>query len=339
MEETLSVLERKLKGLRLCYLVLGSILLTFGLLLVGSAIFFYYQTYDTNSLFFLIVAFYAPISLSSGFLCVVTYYGLRRRLRFARFTGIAGCLAMLGIFVIDSLNSLSNTIYYFNLASTVTMILILLVPVLLLLYTVLMWNEIQGDARLQPRTKKIAAVVIIAVVVLAVLIVVLPEVNKKLALGSLKYTDYDLGFGFNPPEGWTIQGLGSIDCFPPRGMNASEEVSLRVSIPIGPTYDIWHTTEEMKEAYRAMLSRWSNQSANFSLVSQHSRTLNGVDAYEFVYTYNETPNNVTVPPMKEKTILFARHNKGYMIIYQGLESLYSTYDDVAEQSINSMRFL
>ena len=193
--------------------------------MAGSGIYVYYQTYEASP-FLLIVALYGPLCLSSGFLCIATYYGLRKRLRFARFTGIVGCLALLGVFVIDSLNSLSNTIYYFNLASTVTMILILLVPVLLLLYTVLMWNGIQGDTRLQPRTKKIVAVVIIAVVVPAVLIVVIPEVNKKLALGSLKYTDYELGFGFNPPEGWTIEGLGSIDCSPPLGMNASEEVSL-----------------------------------------------------------------------------------------------------------------
>ena len=42
--------------------------------------------------------------------------------------------------------------------------------------------------------------------------------------------------------------------------------------------------------------------------------------------------------MNEKTILFAKHNKGYMIIYQGLKSIYSTYEDIAEQSINSMTF-
>jgi hypothetical protein len=343
MEGTFFTQERKLKGLRLCYLVIGCIVLSLGLFIAGSGIVVYYTTPQTGSLFLLMVAFFGPICLSSGALFIVTYYGLRKRLRFARFTGVAGSFIFLGIFVINWLVSLSDTLHYFDLAYSVIWALFLLVPVLLLLSTFLLWNDIQGEARLQPRIKKILAAVAIAIVVLAVLVVTIPDVNKKLVLGSLKYTNYDKGFGFNPPEGWTLESFGEPSCSPPIGANASSKLFLEVTGPIHTVSGAPISTEEMRDDYRATFSvlenRTANHTANFSLLSEHERIISGIDAYEFVMLYRETYNNVTGPLTKDKLIVFAKDNSGWMIDYKGWESIYGTYEDAAERSINSMRFV
>ena len=336
MEGNFSALEKKLKGLRLCYLVIGSIFFTLGLVVVALGIYsYYYYPYETPSMFLWMVALISPIFLLSGILLIVTYYGIRHALRFARFTGVTGCL----LFIFMLMLFFSPSTYFFDPLSFFIQLIFLITPVLLLLYTFLMWKEIQGDKKLEikPKTKKIMVTAVIGIFILGILIFVIPEVNKKLVLGSLEYTNYDLGFGFNPPEGWnTSKKYGGISCSPPLGVNASNTISLTISASIGSTTGKPITVERMKEIFLNVLSGKSNYTANFSLISQNDRTVNGMDAYEFVYTYENIINNVTGPKMKEKKVVFAKNTVGWEITYQSLESLYSTYETEVEQSINSI---
>lgn len=76
--------------------------------------------------------------------------------------------------------------------------------------------------------------------------------------------------------------------------------------------------------------RYYTMNKNYTLISNTTRTVKGIDAYEMIF-------NVTISsiPMKQEEILIEKNDIVYVLIYIALSDLYEIYSSAIEESINS----
>jgi hypothetical protein len=179
--------------------------------------------------------------------------------------------------------------------------------------------------KMKKKTKIILTVVVVMILVVsAVLFFVVLQGTKKDPLSNLKYANRGLGFGLNPPDGWNISESASIPVTftcPEKYNSLDLSFSIRVlgsDVPLN----------KLVEDYLSNI----NQNPSFypNLTSHEERTVNGMNAHEFVFIVNITG----YPESKEK-IIFVEGKKIMSIELIGPMYLYDKYESVAEQSINS----
>jgi hypothetical protein len=192
---------------------------------------------------------------------------------------------------------------------------------------------------MEKKTKIILVVffVVILVVSCAMLFVFL-QGTKSDPLNNLKYVNREFEFGFNPPDGWNL-GLetgGGVYFNYTTNEDNSEPLWLIVwaSTPVG---------------YKETLNSYVNQTLellanstleNFSLISNNERTVNGMNAYEFVSTYNYYDNQTKIKyERKVKLVYVEKNGRIFNIQYAGRPDLYDEYESVVEQSINSLTII
>jgi len=139
----------------------------------------------------------------------------------------------------------------------------------------------------------------------------------------LRYVNEDYGFGLNPPEGWTIEetggGLGTTVIF----LGPTEDNFSINMVISADTLDIGETLNSKVDEVTDMYA--SNE--NFSLLINDETTINGMNAYEIVYTMNI---------LKQKMILVEKNAVVIILVYSALETSYNNYSTVFENSVNSL---
>lgn len=148
-------------------------------------------------------------------------------------------------------------------------------------------------------------------------------------LSGLRYTNSKYGFGLNPPEGWTTQETPT--------PNGTMIFFIGPATPIGPTlgnysanmlimidtsfsgYTLQNLSHKMIEPFLGNM--------NFSLLQNTEITVNGMDAFEIVYTMN----------LLEQKIVFVEKNTLVLVIVcSTVASTYNTYLTDFDTSINSL---
>jgi hypothetical protein len=345
-------LERRLKILRGAYLIHGIILLLLGswfsisffpefykFLLYKLNNFYYMGSEDTMFFFFIL----SILLLSTGILFILTYYGLKSVKKYARFTGIIGCCLFIfywlfafpiyfliyynGMFVFDVRNN----------PAALLVILFVLPSFVLLLSTIRLWKKIPSNnpITLTKKTKKGIAILFVGIIVIGTLSYVVPQAQKYVVLSPLKYANYQYGWGVNPPEGWQVIKDPIIGEFrPPLKDNVSKNVILSI---LGIPLDKPITIDDLVRSRLVEITWYVNNSANFSLISQNNRTVNGWNAYEFVYIYDYSRENHT--KMKDKKIFIVGNNHEFVVTFESPLFFYDTYESAVEQSINSLKIV
>ena len=139
-----NLIENKLKGLRIFYFAFGIPVIVFGflaLLLVVLMYDQYFPRWDYLRLLWGIGYF------SAGILFFATYYGLKTRKIFTKFTGLIGCTILIII-------TMLMTILSPNTLSILFYSLFIIVSILLMVSTLYMWDDIPSEEHLRLSQKK-----------------------------------------------------------------------------------------------------------------------------------------------------------------------------------------
>lgn len=140
---------------------------------------------------------------------------------------------------------------------------------------------------------------------------------------------------FNPPEGWI----------------KSQENENSVKF-IGPTEDgfvvqlqVWFGTVNITGNLGDFFIKIVNESmekiehisfTNCSIISSKNRTVNGMNAYEIVISFNITNNNIS-RQVRQKQVMVEQNGKAVIFWYlPGTLKTYEKYDNLIEQSLNSL---
>jgi hypothetical protein len=163
---------------------------------------------------------------------------------------------------------------------------------------------------------------------LALVMIALSGCTQEDNKNNLSYVNQEFGFGLNPPLGWTqtenTQDLAKFIC-PDQN---DYPVNLGIKTPIESNGTLNNVVEQLIEYY-------SNVSfKNFLLLSSEPRTINGLNAYEMVYSEGQEPYM-----LQHKQVLFEKNNKIYSLTYISLVSTYDRYISVVDQSINSFTII
>jgi hypothetical protein len=150
------------------------------------------------------------------------------------------------------------------------------------------------------------------------------------ALSGLGYKNTKYGFGFNPPEGWTVNEsgtLGSVAIF-----YGPTEEGITVNIVITTTQ--LSTGDTLSNMTNNILAYYENFFTNFSLISSNASTVNGMNAYEIVYIYTQGVNDII-----QKQVAIEKNTKVLILTYTGTFTSYDTYVSAFDQSVNSVVIL
>ena len=155
---------------------------------------------------------------------------------------------------------------------------------------------------------------------------VMPD-YKENALKDLGYKNIEYGYGFNPVEGWNK----SMDV--KNGLLLSYECpdDSRINIVVGfmpPNCPDLHKPDIID----SVVTRKMNLT-NFSLISSNEKIINGLQAYEIVYTYNDYEFG---SKYQEKYVLIKGNSGGIIMWYEYPIEYFDNYLSIVDDSINSV---
>ena len=160
-------------------------------------------------------------------------------------------------------------------------------------------------------------------------------------LKDLKYVNSQIGFGFNPPENWTLdhEYEGSVYYHYYDGdiggiFLIEREVQIGVS-----AVSLTKVNYTAQSYYEGVLqNEILNDPINITIISNGERMVNDINAYEIVYiinNYYDLPYNKT-ENQQVKLIFLESNNKIVLVDYRTIESLYDEYNPIIEQCIKSI---
>jgi len=325
-------LENKLKGLRIFYFAFGIPVIVYGFLALLLVVLTSNDPYCSFSRWFYERLLWSIGYFSVGILFFVTYYGLKTRKMFSKFTGLIGCTILIIITIV--LIPLLRIASLFRL----DILSFFIVSMLLMLLTLIMWTEIPSEEHIKISRKmsKIITIFVVGTIAISVSWVVIPQIHKNIILGSVELANYEYGFGLDPPDGWEIKdSFQSFTFSHPLEDNSSEEAILDVILApsaIGKQASLNPIVESLLESYESYLP---NNTANFSLLSHGEKTVNGMDAYEFIYVYEKPYENSSLE-FKQKEIWVVSGSKACKITYTSPSDYYDLYLAIVDQSINTL---
>lgn len=145
---------------------------------------------------------------------------------------------------------------------------------------------------------------------------------------NTRYINMMYGFDIIPPVGWIINEntVDPVKFFCP-DQNVYQ-INLAIKAPITSNDTLTNIGEQLIQSYSEKIFK------NFSLISNSQRVINGLDAYELVYSQGMQPNM-----LQHKQVLFKKDNRVFSVTYISLVDTYDTYISVVDQSINSFRII
>ncbi len=336
METKGDTFTKVFRYIRFHSLVYGIILLVFGCIGVYGVYFSitnFEHTFHTDILINQLI-FIIPFIIS-GLLLIVTYFGLSHSKIYAKITGILGCSSIL-ITLIITLPSLYISSEYF-LPSIIIMLMLYVPSGALIVLIAVYWRKIPSYNKIQmtKKAKKVIAGIIVVIVLVAVLFIVIPDIQKHFALDSLKYADYENGWGFNTPTDWQIDDKYYPFFTPPVEDNMSDQVNLYILVGTTSS-NIDEIAQQQLEEFQGE-SSWINNVVNFSIISHGKKRVNGMDSSEVVFSFKSLNENNTVgPEITIKRIVVIKGNKAVYINYTSLSIYYNKYESDIDQSLNSL---
>jgi hypothetical protein len=148
-------------------------------------------------------------------------------------------------------------------------------------------------------------------------------------LKSLGYTKIEFRFGLNPPVGWSVNET-TTGAFGVYFTNPNNTASLAIFAPYslsgGKTLQSYAMNDV--ESFRTTIN-------DFSLISSISKTINGLNAYETVYT-----GTIGTSFVKQSQIYIEKDGHMIIAVYSGNPP--SSFDlnlPTVDQSINSIIFV
>jgi len=179
--------------------------------------------------------------------------------------------------------------------------------------------------------KKIAVIAIISIIIIAVLSILLVWYSGFFNnLDDLGYSNSEYGFGFNPPAGWTKDTSGTLGVivifYSPINDDFSENINvIRDVLPIGIS---------LSSFVDIGVDQCYNLYTDFSLISSNPRTVNGMNAYEIVYTYNQG-----IYELLGKQVVVEKNSELILLTYTAEIEDYNVYFSEFEQSVNSLKIV
>jgi len=151
----------------------------------------------------------------------------------------------------------------------------------------------------------------------------LEEAEEELC--SLEYSSIKYGYGFNLNENWT--GWIEFDYAKSQFLYRKDVDSNNLSLVISPPSE--YDSSSLDEAVTSTLENLDNN--NITIISNTSRTLNNMNAYEIVYSTTNDDSEIILI----KNIYVENNGRIFNIFYGGLIDLYNLYDTELEQSLNA----
>jgi hypothetical protein len=142
------------------------------------------------------------------------------------------------------------------------------------------------------------------------------------------YINQQYGFQIIPPTNWTVSEntLDTVKFFCPD--QNDYQINLAIKPPITSNETVEVLGNQLIERYSESLFK------NFTLFSKTQKTINGLNAYEIVFSEGQLPYM-----LEHKQVLFEKNDKVFSVIYTTLVYKYDTYIDVVDQSINTFTIL
>jgi len=154
------------------------------------------------------------------------------------------------------------------------------------------------------------------------------------SVGSVQaYTNKEHNFSIDPPSGWDIDDIVTLAVVAFYG--PTEEgfrVNFNVQVePLSTTMTIDQYASYAKEQLQLSLD-------NYELISERTRVINEVEAYEIVSTFTEETTYSTID-YKIKQVYLVKGKKAYVITYGALPTTYQKYLAEFESSVETFLFL
>ena len=168
---------------------------------------------------------------------------------------------------------------------------------------------------------------IIGIVIVVYFAVTIQNSNNN-PLSNLGYSNTTYGFGLNPPAGWTTNTSGSsgaiVSFFAPNNIDNINIVPGQ--LPTGMSLENYIISE---------INSYDDSFAD-TLLSNNTRTVNGMNAYEYVFTYTVQDYNIE---LKMKQVAVEKNSNLIILTYTAIPEDYDIYYDAFESSVNSLRII
>lgn len=143
------------------------------------------------------------------------------------------------------------------------------------------------------------------------------------------YTNQEYNFSIEPPSGWTVDDtttLAVVFFYGPTEWSFRVNVNIQVeSLPTTMTVEQYASA--VKEQLRIFLD-------NYELVSERTRVINEVDAYELILTFAQAGISI-----KEKQVYLVEAKKAYIIAYAASPTSYQKYLSAFESSVETFKIV
>lgn len=143
------------------------------------------------------------------------------------------------------------------------------------------------------------------------------------------YTTEEYNFSIDPPSGWTVDDTttgAAVFFYGP----TEEGFRLNVNIQV-ESLPTTMTVEQYASAAKELLP---TVGSNFQFVSEGTRVINKVEAYELVYTF--TQSNIDI---KGKQVYLVVNKKAFIIAYTASPTTYQKYLSAFESSVETFKTL
>ena len=143
------------------------------------------------------------------------------------------------------------------------------------------------------------------------------------------YTNEEYNFSIAPPSGWTVDDTttgAAVFFYGPTEEGFMVNVNIQVeSLP---------TTMTLEEYASAAKEQLAIAFSNYELVSEGTRVINEVNAYELVSTFTQGEID-----LKMKQVLLVKAKKAYVITYGALPTTYQKYLSAFESSVETFKII
>ena len=186
--------------------------------------------------------------------------------------------------------------------------------------------------------KKLAIVVIVLIILIQLLCGCADnsETNTN-PLSNLEWSSSEYGVGFNPPEAWDEDpnvggGFPIVRFFGPKIQGYTYYA---LSLSIFKLLDL--NESETLSSFAEMQIKGLEESDIFDEVIVYNKTtsLNGMNAYEYVYTYNTEYSSNTFE-IRSFDIYVEKNREIYLITYIALDDIYTMFKPTIDDSIETL---
>jgi len=144
-----------------------------------------------------------------------------------------------------------------------------------------------------------------------------------------EYINYEYGFALNPPEGWVVAENETdesvVRFYSPQRNDVYINISKPYRLDIGLALSTF--ADDIEQVYHEIMD-------NFTVAHRDWRDIEGLNAYEIVYSYDEDDLS-----MKAKQVAVTKTRTVFLIAFIATNESYDEYISFVNQSIDSFRII